>query len=354
MNWQQFLTFNSTKRPWHLPILAGLCVGIPLLVGYYTNHIEGGKLASLAGLVILYIQSNNLVNRMITLMTCGFGIMLSFSVGLLFSFHPMVAPLILSVFSFGVHFCLYQLRFTRPPGNFFFIMVAAMAISLPFNPDKIPERIGYVGMGTMISCVLGLLYSLFTLKKNQTDDITWTPKNQYVNTLESITFGVFVGLSLAIALLFKLDNPYWVPTSCVAVMQGVTTKHIWLRSSQRIVGTLLGLGVTWLIIFLKPPLLVICCSMVALQIIVEFLVVRNYAVAVVFITILTIFLAEFNSVLIADPNKLFLARFIDITIGSLVGAVGGWVLFNERIHYLATRQIRRTRLVLRKKHSPKF
>lgn len=175
---KQFLTLNKTNRPWHLPILAGLCVGIPLLAGYFTNHLEGGMLASLAGLVILYIQSDYLATRMITLMTCCSGIMLSFSVGLLFSIHPYLAPLALAVYSFLVHFSLYQLRLIRPPGNFFFIMVASMAICMPFNPEKIPERIGFVGIGTMISCVLGLLYSLLTLKNKQTEEKSWVTKKK--------------------------------------------------------------------------------------------------------------------------------------------------------------------------------
>jgi hypothetical protein len=40
------------------------------------------------------------------------------------------------------------------------------------------------------------------------------------------------------------------------------------------------------------------------------------------------------------------ARFFDILTGSLVGALGGWLLYHEKLHYLATRQIRKTRVVL--------
>lgn len=72
---KEYLTFNKTTRKWHLPIVAGLTVGIPVLLGWYLDHIEAGKLASLAGLAILYIQSNRLDQRMIIFMTCCFGIM---------------------------------------------------------------------------------------------------------------------------------------------------------------------------------------------------------------------------------------------------------------------------------------
>lgn len=117
-----FFRFNETSRQWHLPIVAGLTVGIPMILAWYLDHIEAGKLVSLAGLSILYIQSDKLIERMILLMTCCFGLMMSYTVGLLFSFSPVVAPIALGLYSFGVHYSLYKLELTRPPGNFFFIM----------------------------------------------------------------------------------------------------------------------------------------------------------------------------------------------------------------------------------------
>jgi len=65
-------------------------------------------------------------------------------------------------------------------------------------------------------------------------------------------------------------------------MQGNTTTHIWLRASQRVLGTPLGLGLTWLIAFGNPT--------------------------------------PFHGTLSNDTNGVFVARLIDITIGSVIGA----------------------------------
>ena len=73
------------------------------------------------------------------------------------------------------------------------------------------------------------------------------------------------------------------------------------------------------------------------------LVGRNYGVAVIFITVLTIFLAE-SGVTLTNPDVLLRARFIDILIGSLVGAAGGWVLYNERVHAYATLHSRKRKV----------
>lgn len=342
---KQLFEFKQTDRQWHLPVLAGLCVGIPVLAGYYTGHMQDGKLASMAGLVILYIQSQQIARRMIVLMACSFGIMVSFTVGILFGFNPWAASLVLGLHAFTVHLALYYLKMLRPPGNFFFILVASVAVAMPHDLATVAHKIGLVGMGTMLSCTLGLVYSLVTLKKSQSsNEVITVSKNRYVNLIESLTFGFIVGFSLLLAYVLKLDSPYWVPTSCAAVMQGISISHVWQRSVQRIAGTFIGLILSWSILLLNPSVLTICISIILLQIIVEFLVVRNYGIAVIFITVLTIFLAESGTALTIDPTVLIRARFFDILTGCLVGALGGWLLYNEKLHYLATRQIRKTRI----------
>lgn len=350
-----FFKFNKTNRQWHLPIVAGLSVGIPMILGWYTNNIEAGKLGSLAGLSILYIQSDKLIERMILLMTCCFGIMISFTIGLFFSFSPIIAPIALGLFSFGVHYALHQLQLTRPPGNFFFIMLTSTAICTPFQPESIPEKIGYVAMGTILTCGIGLIYSLLTLRKSTEPENIIHRKSSYTNIVESMIFGLVMAASLALAFSLNIEKSYWIPISCLAVMQGSSSKHIWLRATQRVSGTLIGLGITWLIASGNPTPLIMVISITLLQVIVEFLVVRNYGIAVVFITILTIFLSESGKQLTQNTNEIFLARMIDIFIGSVIGIIGGWILYNEKIHYHTTQQIRKAKILIKKtnriKHS---
>lgn len=343
-----FFKFNETTRQWHLPIVAGLTVGVPVLLGWYMDNIEAGKLGSLAGLSILYIQSDKLIERMILLMACCFGIMISYTVGLLFSFSAVAAPIALGLLSFGIHYSLHQLNLTRPPGNFFFIMLACVAICTPFQPDYIPEKVGYVAMGAILTCGIGLVYSLLTLKPSNEPEKRTVRKSGYTNIVESLIFGLVMGLSLSVAFSLDVENRYWIPISCLAVMQGSSSRHVWLRASQRIAGTLVGLGMTWVVVSLNPSLLTIVISITLLQIIVEFLVVRNYAIAVVFITVLTIFLSESGKDLTENTNRVFFSRMIDIFIGSVIGIIGGWLLYHEKIHFYATLNLRKSRVWMKK------
>jgi len=110
---------------------------------------------------------------------------------------------------------------------------------------------------------------------------------------------------------------------------------------------LVGLGITWLIVFGNPSALFIVISIIFLQTIVEFLVVRNYALAVVFITILTIFLAESGGALSLYTNQIFTARLVDIIIGSIIGTIGGWILFHEKLHFQTTMRLKKSKVIMR-------
>lgn len=350
---QGLFTLKKTDRDWRIPILAALCIGIPLLVGYYFNNVKWGLQASLAGLVILYIPTvNHLVNQMAIMLICSFGFLISFMVGLVFSFHPLVSALLFGVFSALVHWLNLYFK-TKPPGSFFFIMLASMASGLPHNMHQIPEKIGLVALGTMLACVLALLFGLLAkfkvvLPNSNRASKTFEPNlNTYF--VQASLVGIFMFLSMVVGFLFHLPNPYWIPISCLAVMQGVSLYHIWQRVFHRILGTFVGLVGCWIIVSVVHHPLYICFIIILLQFIIEVLIVRHYALAVVFITPMTILLAEAGNPIIQNPDLLFSARLVDIAIGSLIGAIGGWFIYNEKFKAETLKKINEVKLSINKK-----
>lgn len=63
----------------------------------------------------------------------------------------------------------------------------------------------------------------------------------------------------------------------------------------------------------------------------EFVVTRNYALAMIFITPYTTYLAEVASKMSLDAEVIASARLIDIVLGSILGLIGGFVMHK---HYL--------------------
>lgn len=342
---QQLIAFKENKRKWQVALLATICVGTPLLLGLYFNDLKNGLIASICGLVILYLpDSGSLTNRLITILICSFGFMASYTFGLIVSWNQYFSILFLGLFTFIVHWITLYYK-AAPPRSFFFILICSLAICQPFDLRMIPTKIGLVGLGTMFSCFLALIYLLnLSLKqggKLKKEVVPVMEKNTYANFWEAIILGIFISLSLATGRIFHLDNPYWIPISCAAVMQGASIYNIWQRSFQRILGTFIGLGLCWLILTGEPSNWMICLAIILLQFIVEMLVTRQYAVAVIFITPMTILMAEAANPLISSPETLIKLRFWEITIGSFIGALGGYVLHKEKIRYASINQLKK-------------
>lgn len=345
---------NSHKRHWSIPVLAALCVGIPLFVGLIIGNFSSALSVSLGGLVILYMPSNsNFVGSMTKLLLCSFGFMISYGIGVTFSFNPIISCITFGVFSAVIHWVLLLFR-VKPPGSFFFIMLASMASGLPFNIGLIPEKIGLVAMGSLLACFLALICNLILKKpdlikesKEIINEVIIKKDSDYV---EAFIVGIFMFCSMLIGHVLEFKNPYWIPISCLAVMQGATTFHIWRRGGYRILGTALGMVLCWgILLVLKEPF-EICLAIIVLQFIIESIVTRNYTLAVLFITPMTILLSEAGSPSVEMPTELLVSRLIDVLIGSCLGAFGGWVIYHEKLKNRAIRNIRITRWIIKKKH----
>lgn len=337
---------KKTERLWHIPLLASLCVGIPLFVGLYLGKLQYAILSCTGGLVILYMPAAAQGKRMVTMLGCSLGFMLSFAIGILFSYNTLVSAGMLGVLAFGVHRVTRYFRL-KPPGNFFFIMLVSMGSCMPYELSAIPRKVVLIGMGNILACLLAFCYGLLlTQKPVLKKEAPPVSEPRYAGIITSSIIGLVMGLSLLTAHVCKLSNPYWVPISCIAVMQGINTRHVWQRSLQRILGTCIGLGITWIILSFHLTPLSVCISILLLQFIVEMLVVRHYGLAVMFITPLTILLAEAGRAMSVNPGTLVSARFIDIVLGSLIGALGGWFLYHRQLHQKAGRQIRKMRVAV--------
>jgi uncharacterized membrane protein YccC len=339
---------KKTERLWHVPVLASLCVGLPLLAGYLLGHLEYGIVSCLGGLVILYLPPTNFRHRRSTMLFSSLGFILSYSLGLMFSFNPILSSLMMAVFAFFVNWVTNIFKL-GPPGNFFFIMIAAMASCQPFNLEAIPVKAGLLALGVLFACALALLYSLYMTAKYKDKLQAVIPRKK--NTIiisESITIGAFTGISLFVPHLLNFHNPYWVPISSLAIMQGVSTTHVWQRSFHRMLGTVVGLGLTWLLLQFDMQPLSVCISILMLQFIIEMLIVRHYALACIFITPLTIFLADIGSLFTVDSDLLISARFTDIAVGSLIGGIGGWLLHHQQLKAKADRHMRIAKVLVRR------
>ncbi len=353
-DFRKFFRLKASPRSWHIPFLAGLSVGIPLMIGYYFDEVRLALTASLAGLTILYLPTQgNIFQIMTKMFVCAFGMIVSYSFAILFSFTDWSAVLGFGIIATIFHYVSKYFNL-KPPGSFFFIMIASMALGNTHHLPNVPRSIGLFSLGAINACLLALFYSLAFLPKTTKTKIKSSFKiNPYTNFAESLIIGISMMLSVLIGRLFDLDYPYWIPISCLAILQAVHRYHILKRSIHRLIGTIIGLGLVWLIFTFINNVLLLCFCIIILQIIVELLITRHYALTVIFLTPLGVLLAETGSAITSDPNHLLQMRLIEVLIGTGLGLIGGWFLFHEKIKYLDKKYHKRSKKVIEKSFQQK-
>lgn len=334
-------TIQNSDRRWHMPLAAALASGLPLIVGAYFNHLDYGLISSLGGLVFLYMPNTPMYHRMVSVMACAFGLVACYTLGLISHFFtPVMMPVLIFISILVTMVC--RLYAVGPPGSLFFIMTASIGAYTPVDVMQVPLLVGLLTMGSLLACMVGFFYSIYVLRLQPPKPVNPLPPATFdFVVFDSVVIGVFVGISLAVAQLLHLEKAYWVPVSCLAVIQGASLRAVWSKQLHRVIGTSAGLLVSWGLLLLPLDKWTISIMMMALTFVIEFTVVRHYAFAAVFITPLTILLAEAATLGHGSPSELIHARFFDTVLGCIVGLFGGICLHNQGFRDIASRQMRR-------------
>ncbi|ATE61975.1 FUSC family protein [Thauera sinica] len=334
-------TINPSNRRWQMPVAAALATGLPLMVGAYFGHMDYGLVSSLGGLVFLYAPNTPLSHRMVWLMACGFGMAACYALGVMGHFFP---AMLMWVITFIAILVTMVCRFYRvgPPGSLFFVMAAAIGAYSPGDVQAIPLKVGLLTMGALLACLIAFFYSLHALRLDAPQPVSPLPPPTFdFVVFDAVVIGAFVGISLALAQVLQLERPYWVPVSCLAVIQGATLRAVWNRQLQRVLGTGIGLLLSWALLMLPLNEWGISLMMIALAFVIESMVVRHYGIAVIFITPLTLFLAEAATLGQGSPAALIEARFLDTLLGCVVGLAGAVCLHDPRFRTVVGTQLRR-------------
>ncbi len=337
----QLLAINPSNRLWQMPFAAALASGLPLLIGAYFGHMEYGLISSLGGMVFLYLPATPLSHRMVWVMACGFGLAACYALGVMSHFFPALMMWVLTFIAVLVTM-LCRFYAVGPPGSLFFVLSAAIGAYSPGVVLDIPLKVGLFAMGSLLACLIAFFYSLYALRLQPPTPVQplAAPGFDYV-IFDSVVIGAFVGISLALAQVLQLERPYWVPVSCIAVIQGMSLRAVWTKQVHRIAGTGIGLLLAWAILLLPLDNWSVSLIMMALAFVIENTIVRHYGLAVIFITPLTILLAEAATLGQGSTAELVQSRLIDTILGCLVGLAGGVCLHSPRFRAVVGAQLRR-------------
>lgn len=130
-----------------------------------------------------------------------------------------------------------------------------------------------------------------------------------------VRVGIAALVAGILASLAGLDRAYWAMGAAVLMLHtGSNWPQTVLRATQRLLGTWTGLLLTAAVLWWQPSGLWMVALLFVLQFTIEMLVMRNYALAAIFITATGMTLASGGQPL-ADPHAFLLARGLDTLLG---------------------------------------
>ncbi|UTH02579.1 FUSC family protein [Macrococcoides canis] len=136
----------------------------------------------------------------------------------------------------------------------------------------------------------------------------------------SIKYAVIMALAITIALGFHIDRPYWIALTVHSVLVGNTTLLSLERATSRFVGTLIGIAVVALILWLNPDTIWILILIAITAGINEMLVASNYTFAMISITTQVLLM---SGIAVGHLSISFAyLRITDVVIGVLIAVVG--------------------------------
>jgi uncharacterized membrane protein YccC len=132
----------------------------------------------------------------------------------------------------------------------------------------------------------------------------------------------------SLSLALHLGHPYWAPVSAAAVLQSTHVRMTWERSVQRGLGTAGGLLLGAVLLEARPAPWAIATLVVLLQLGIELLIGRNYALGVVFVTPLTMLMSDLLSPGLAQT--VLLDRLTGVSLGIAVGLAAALLVVHPR------------------------
>lgn len=144
--------------------------------------------------------------------------------------------------------------------------------------------------------------------------------------LTALRIGVIVTAAALLAHYLEVNRSYWIPLSCMAVLEGSSMIATFHRAVQRSSGTLIGVLIASVILYMQPSAYVIAGLIFIFVIVTEILVVKNYGLAAIVITQ--------NALLIAEtltggeiPLLSFAGlRVIEVMLGGAIGLAGVYLM----------------------------
>ncbi|GAA0996551.1 FUSC family protein [Subtercola frigoramans] len=313
----------------------GFSVLVPLVALYATGHMQWSIYAAFGAFASVYGRGSGSVARLKMQATAGGVLVVTVVLGALVATtaeKDWVIVAIAAIWASAVALASEVFRWA-PPGPLFAVFGLCSVASIPSGWSEVPVAAGISLLAAVFAVAVGQIGAIRRrLPSTHPADATvsaeipaptsiWRRIRSTLASRRGIVrigrFGVAAGLAGAISTGLGIGHPYWAILTAVVPLVASDLTISLAKGTQRVLGTTIGLAVAWALLSLNLSGLWVILLVVALQIVAELLVMRNYGLALVFITPLALVMVSLAHT--ANPNQLIADRAVETLLGTVVG-----------------------------------
>lgn len=312
---------------WHLATQAALGIAVPIAVMTLLGEPSLGYIAASGAFTVLFAGTAPVIDRARILPFVAAGLIVSAALGVAASANAWFVSIGVVVVAIASAALAFGFRL-GPPGPLFFVLVFGLSAHVIASSPIAP--LVYIA-ALAAGCLFSYLVAMAPLLRPRTRAIRARPLRELLPgpafTADSRMLLLRVAIVAVIGVLLGLvidpTRTYWIVGSAVAVIGVAAARRAAVqRGLHRMLGTVVGAGVYALLALLHPSGLWLALLLGALQFTIELVVVRHYALALVFITPLVLLLTGAAT---GDIGSMDVAveRIVDTVVGAALGAASG-------------------------------
>jgi hypothetical protein len=331
--WDELLRVNPAPGAHRVALRAGLSVCVPLVALLAIGQPTWTLYAVFGAFTAIYGRNHVHLPRAVMQLSAGVALTAAVLLGVVVGSMDRRGWLVVAgcCLVAGLGALLSSVQDWHPPGPMFLVFAfGAVASAAPRLAD-LPAAAAV--------CMASVAFALFVgnigafARRQVSPPVRLAPAWTWQPVRFMAAAGLAGSVATALGTALGVGHPYWAMVAAVAPLSARGVSKQMVRAAHRILGTLLGLvnGAVLLALGLDPRGIVLV--VVVLQVLTEWLVGRNYGLAMLFITPMALLMGQLVSP--RPPGELVLDRGVETVIGGAVAV--SIVLLEETLRRRRTR-----------------
>ncbi|WP_345800398.1 FUSC family protein [Microbacterium sp. AZCO] len=320
-------TLNPAPGPrWPLALQASLAIALPIAILTLAGQPSLGYQAATGAFTALYASHLRVVERVRVLPLVGAALFAAAAVGVLAGPSQVATLIGLVVVTIAGSAAAFGFSL-GPPGPLFLVLVYGLSAHVTAAGADGGVFVAALAGGIVLAWLLAA--SPLVLRRVRT-----MPRRPFRETLPGPAWPLDARLLLlravivavlgtAVGVVLDPDRAYWIVGAAIAVIGTAPDRRAaFSRGLHRMIGTLAGVALFLLLVPIGITGLWLALVLGILQFVIEIVVVRNYALALTFITPLVLLLTGAAT---GDAGSMAVAteRVVDTLAGAVLGAASG-------------------------------